>query len=387
MPAKTPSRTAAKPKVQPTSPYLTVKGAADAIALYQKAFGAKVRGRMAAQDGTRIMHADLAINGGTVMLCDEFPEHGGPAAPSRDEPVAGGCDPPVCQAGRGRCRLPPRRRCGLQGHHGAAGHVLGGALRHARRPVRPPLDAKRTAAAEEEACTEEEGGGEEKEVGSLTRAAPSELLARSKSGHAVSRPRSLTRGAAWLRTGERQRRSQWGRRRSRRADLFAAAATVRLAEHHQQRCQAFGIPPGGTPRYPCERPRSSRRTPARARPWRTGHGCGPAAPWPPHARASAPLSSRHFLRISLRSVLLVRLSSSFRRSRSLFVKGSQRNQRGSRSLGLAETTNSRSLNTLPIDSSQARGGPPQPASPPPCCRRCRHYRGSGSRGRTHVGDG
>jgi PhnB protein len=84
MPAKTPSRT--KPKVQPTSPYLTIKGAGDAIAFYQKAFGAKVRGRMAAQDGTRVMHADLDINGGTVMLCDEFPEHGGPPAPSEASP-------------------------------------------------------------------------------------------------------------------------------------------------------------------------------------------------------------------------------------------------------------------------------------------------------------
>jgi PhnB protein len=78
MPAKTPS--------QPTSPYLTIKGADAAIALYQKAFGAKVRGRMAAEDGKRVMHADLAINGGTVLLCDEFPEHGGPPAPSAANP-------------------------------------------------------------------------------------------------------------------------------------------------------------------------------------------------------------------------------------------------------------------------------------------------------------
>jgi PhnB protein len=86
--AKTPSKTAAKPKVQPTSPYLTVKGADAAITLYQKAFGAKVRGRMAAQDGERVMHADLGINGGTVFLCDEFPEHGGPPAPSAESPSA-----------------------------------------------------------------------------------------------------------------------------------------------------------------------------------------------------------------------------------------------------------------------------------------------------------
>jgi PhnB protein len=80
------SRTTSKPKVQPTSPYLTIKGAAEAIELYQKAFGAKVKGRMAAQDGKRVMHADLAINGGTVLLCDEFPEHGGPPAPSEANP-------------------------------------------------------------------------------------------------------------------------------------------------------------------------------------------------------------------------------------------------------------------------------------------------------------
>jgi PhnB protein len=86
MPAKAQSRTSAKAKVQPTSPYLTIKGAADAIALYQKAFGAKVMSRMAEQNGPRVMHADLAINGGTVMLCDEFPEHGGPPAPSAMSP-------------------------------------------------------------------------------------------------------------------------------------------------------------------------------------------------------------------------------------------------------------------------------------------------------------
>jgi len=73
-------------KVQPTNPYLTVKGAADAIAFYQKAFGAKETARMPAQDGKRVMHADLAINGGSVMLSDEFPEHGGPPGPTKDKP-------------------------------------------------------------------------------------------------------------------------------------------------------------------------------------------------------------------------------------------------------------------------------------------------------------
>jgi PhnB protein len=73
-------------KVQPINPYLTVKGASDAIAFYRKAFGAKEKARMAADDGRRLMHADLTINGGTVLLCDEFPEYGGPSAPGNGTP-------------------------------------------------------------------------------------------------------------------------------------------------------------------------------------------------------------------------------------------------------------------------------------------------------------
>jgi len=85
-----PTRTAAKTRPQPINPYLTVKGAAEAIAFYQKAFGAKEKQRMPAQDGKRLMHADITINGGTVLLCDEFPEYGGPGAPGNGvgSPVA-----------------------------------------------------------------------------------------------------------------------------------------------------------------------------------------------------------------------------------------------------------------------------------------------------------
>jgi PhnB protein len=76
-------------RMHPITPYLTVKGAADAIAFYQKAFGAKENTpRMPAQDGKRLMHAELAINGGTVMLSDEFLEHDGVPAPSKDRPAA-----------------------------------------------------------------------------------------------------------------------------------------------------------------------------------------------------------------------------------------------------------------------------------------------------------
>ena len=67
-------------KYDPVSPYLTVNGAEKAIAFYAKVFGAKETMRMAADDGKRIMHASLAINGGTVMLSDHFPEYGGDGA-------------------------------------------------------------------------------------------------------------------------------------------------------------------------------------------------------------------------------------------------------------------------------------------------------------------
>lgn len=63
----------------PLSPYLKVKGAKQAIEFYKKAFGAKVRMVMDAEDKKRLMHADLIINGGEVMLSDEFPEFGDPA--------------------------------------------------------------------------------------------------------------------------------------------------------------------------------------------------------------------------------------------------------------------------------------------------------------------
>ena len=54
------------------TPYLIVDDAAEAIAYYTKAFGAKERGRMEAPDG-KIGHAELAIGDSIVMLSDPFP--------------------------------------------------------------------------------------------------------------------------------------------------------------------------------------------------------------------------------------------------------------------------------------------------------------------------
>jgi PhnB protein len=54
-------------------PYLSIKGAADAIEFYKKAFAAKESMRMAQPDG-RIGHAELQLGDSRVMLADEFPE-------------------------------------------------------------------------------------------------------------------------------------------------------------------------------------------------------------------------------------------------------------------------------------------------------------------------
>lgn len=65
------------PNVPPLQPHLCVRGADAAIAFYERAFGAQCTFRAPAEDGVRVMHANLAIYGGEVMLHDEFPECGG----------------------------------------------------------------------------------------------------------------------------------------------------------------------------------------------------------------------------------------------------------------------------------------------------------------------
>lgn len=58
--------------------------AAEAIDFYSEAFGAEEIGRHMAEDGKRIMHAHLNLNGGSLMLNDDFPEfgHGAAGAPA-----------------------------------------------------------------------------------------------------------------------------------------------------------------------------------------------------------------------------------------------------------------------------------------------------------------
>jgi PhnB protein len=61
------------------TPHLSIpsRGGQAAIEFYQRAFGAEELRRVPAEDGERLMHAHLRINGGSVMLADEFPEYNG----------------------------------------------------------------------------------------------------------------------------------------------------------------------------------------------------------------------------------------------------------------------------------------------------------------------
>jgi PhnB protein len=74
----------------PITPYLTIKGANEAIEFYKKAFGATENARLPYEDGKRLMHAEISLHGSVILLSDEFPEHDMVAAPATDQssPVA-----------------------------------------------------------------------------------------------------------------------------------------------------------------------------------------------------------------------------------------------------------------------------------------------------------
>src|SRR4030088_1858553 len=57
------------------TPYLIIKGAAEAIDFYKRAFGATELFRMPQPDG-RIGHAEIKIGDSPIMLADEAPEMG-----------------------------------------------------------------------------------------------------------------------------------------------------------------------------------------------------------------------------------------------------------------------------------------------------------------------
>lgn len=70
------------------TPYLTVKGAGQALEFYSRAFGAQILYKMDSPDG-RVMHAEMKIGDSIVMLGDEFPEQGGKSPQSLGGTPAG----------------------------------------------------------------------------------------------------------------------------------------------------------------------------------------------------------------------------------------------------------------------------------------------------------
>jgi PhnB protein len=57
------------------TPYLIIRGAAEAIDFYKRALGATETMRMAGPDG-KVMHAEIQIGDSRIMLADEMPQMG-----------------------------------------------------------------------------------------------------------------------------------------------------------------------------------------------------------------------------------------------------------------------------------------------------------------------
>lgn len=72
------------------TPYLYIKGAAEALDFYKKAFGATELFRMADPSG-RIGHAEIKIGDSPIMMADEFPDMG-----VRGPKTLGGVSSSIC---------------------------------------------------------------------------------------------------------------------------------------------------------------------------------------------------------------------------------------------------------------------------------------------------
>lgn len=61
-------------QTQGVTPHLVVDGAVEALDFYKRALGAVEVMRLPAQDGKRLLHAEMRINGSRVFLTDCSPE-------------------------------------------------------------------------------------------------------------------------------------------------------------------------------------------------------------------------------------------------------------------------------------------------------------------------
>ncbi|PKQ07636.1 MAG: glyoxalase [Alphaproteobacteria bacterium HGW-Alphaproteobacteria-11] len=68
------------PPAPSLAPHLVIDGAAAALDFYKKALGATELVRVPSEDGKRLLHAHMEVNGAAVFLCDDFPEHPGEGA-------------------------------------------------------------------------------------------------------------------------------------------------------------------------------------------------------------------------------------------------------------------------------------------------------------------
>lgn len=67
------------PGMRSITPHLVIKGAADAIAFYGRAFGAVEQSRMEfpGPDGAaKVGHAEIRVGDSLIFLADEFPDYG-----------------------------------------------------------------------------------------------------------------------------------------------------------------------------------------------------------------------------------------------------------------------------------------------------------------------
>lgn len=83
------------------TPHLVIKGAAEAIEWYKKAFGAEEACRMPGPDG-KVMHAELRFGDSPVMIADEFPAWGvfgpGETSPVTIHLYVNDCDAAITRA-------------------------------------------------------------------------------------------------------------------------------------------------------------------------------------------------------------------------------------------------------------------------------------------------
>ena len=75
-PSATPRVRAIPAGFHTATPALTVRGAAQALEFYKRAFGAKERMRMPGPGGHGIMHAEIQIGDSIIFVGDEYPDMG-----------------------------------------------------------------------------------------------------------------------------------------------------------------------------------------------------------------------------------------------------------------------------------------------------------------------